>query len=111
MKESECDRQEAPHEISPPSELNVAGSLPLDIGKYRSYLADYPLSEAQQQVLLESLWGIMRTFVELGFGVDPVQQIFSNAISHAMDQDEAATDFEGVTENSDCAISEEGGSP
>jgi hypothetical protein len=47
--------------------------LQLDPEEYRECLKDFDLTEAQQNELLEVLWNIMRTFVEIGFGLDSVQ--------------------------------------
>lgn len=44
-----------------------------DISKYREHIKDLDLSEDEETELLENLWGIMSTFVDLGFGVDSVQ--------------------------------------
>ena len=41
--------------------------------KYRDQLADYELTKEQEDELLTTLWHIMRTFVELGWGLDSVQ--------------------------------------
>lgn len=48
----------------------------LDVERFRPYLAELELSEDQERQFLEALWSIMLTFVELGFGVDSVQQLF-----------------------------------
>ena len=62
-------------------------ALSLDTAKYQHYLADYELTEAQQAELLGALWAMMKTFVELGFGIDPVQQIFAVAVAKAIHDD------------------------
>jgi hypothetical protein len=48
---------------------------PFDPEKYRCHLDDTELSHEQQVEYLKVLWSIMITFVELGFGVDSVQQV------------------------------------
>lgn len=48
---------------------------PFDPEKYLGYLEDTELSREQQIEYLKVLWSIMTTFVELGFGVDSVQQV------------------------------------
>ena len=48
---------------------------PCDPDKYRVYLEGTELTEDQQREYLETLWSIMATFVELGFGLDSVQQV------------------------------------
>ncbi len=48
--------------------------LSIDYEKYEHYLEDYDLTEAQKQEFLQALWNIIVNFVDLGFGVHPVQQ-------------------------------------
>lgn len=47
--------------------------LALDPDKYREQLAEFALTREQENELLATLWQIMRTFVEIGFGLDSVQ--------------------------------------
>lgn len=70
-------------------ERNMA-PLALDFEKYRGYLDDFALSEDQQNELLETLWHIMRTFVELGYGLDSVQNLFSGIIVKTLREENAA---------------------
>jgi hypothetical protein len=53
----------------------MVGPLPLDVQKYQSHVQDFDLTEEQKTELLETLWSIMTTFVDLGFGVDSVQYL------------------------------------
>ena len=46
----------------------------LDERRYLKYVKDFDLDEKQQVELLQTLWWIMATFVDLGFGVDSVQR-------------------------------------
>ena len=41
-----------------------------DIAKYAGELDDLDITEGQKRELLETLWSIMRSFVEMGFNVD-----------------------------------------
>jgi hypothetical protein len=45
---------------------------PLDLSRYSSELAELDLTEEQEAELLKTLYFIMATFVDLGFGVDSV---------------------------------------
>ncbi|RAP43225.1 hypothetical protein BYZ73_00500 [Rhodovulum viride] len=45
----------------------------LDVEKYRHFLDDSALTEAQKDEVLDRLWQIVVTFVDLGFGVHPAQ--------------------------------------
>lgn len=51
------------------------GRIAFDLEKYRPFLEDDGLCDAQKEELLAALWNIMTAFVELGFGLHPVQQV------------------------------------
>ena len=51
--------------------------LKLDPDKYRDDLKELDLTEEEENAFLETLWNIMRTFVELGWGLDSVQMILA----------------------------------
>ena len=48
--------------------------LTIDYALYEKYLEGADLSEAQKQEFLDALWSIIVAFVDLGFGVHPLQQ-------------------------------------
>jgi len=48
--------------------------LTLDFAAYAPYLEECDMSEQQKREFLETLWSIMLSFVDLGFGVHPIQQ-------------------------------------
>lgn len=48
-------------------------TLVCDLEKYRPYLEGFNLSSQEEAEILEMLWKIMATFVDLGFGVDSIQ--------------------------------------
>ncbi len=54
-------------------------TLTIDWELYGKYLDESDLSEAQKQEFLETLWSIVVSFVDLGFGVHPLQQVTDNA--------------------------------
>jgi hypothetical protein len=57
----------------------LAGPRPaLDLSRYRADLADLALSDEQERDLLETLWAIMSSFVELGFSVDVCGLLFAD---------------------------------
>lgn len=49
-------------------------ALIFDYEEYAPYLEDSDLTEEQKREFLETLWSIMVSFVDLGFGIHPVQQ-------------------------------------
>ncbi|MBG6211354.1 hypothetical protein IWQ49_006038 [Labrenzia sp. EL_126] len=74
------------HELNKPrrardSESDPGSSqriLEIDTEKYQRYLDESDLTPAQKQQVIEALWSIVVNFVELGFGVHPVQQVTEN---------------------------------
>lgn len=47
----------------------------VDVEKYQAYLDDPNLSEEQKEEFLQAIWSIMVAYVELGFGVHPLQEV------------------------------------
>ncbi len=47
-------------------------TLKLNPDDYREDLAEFALTEEQENELLQTLWHIMSTFVDIGWGVDTV---------------------------------------
>lgn len=47
----------------------------VDLEKYKAFFDDPTLTEAQKEEFLQALWSIVVTFVELGFGVHPLQEV------------------------------------
>lgn len=58
-------------------------SVGIDLSPYEALLADSDMSEADKTALLEALWSIVSSFVQLGFGVHPVQQAEAMREDHA----------------------------
>lgn len=50
-------------------------TLTVDIERYKHLLDSDDLTEDQKEELLQALWSIIIAFVDLGFGVHPVQQV------------------------------------
>lgn len=57
--------------------LNAAAkpSLGIDTAKYQAYLDDPALTDDQKEEIVQALWGIIVAFVDLGFGVHPLQEV------------------------------------
>ncbi len=53
-------------------------NLKIDWPLYEKYLADSDLSDEQKKEFIETLWSIMIQFVDLGFGIAPVQQVLED---------------------------------
>lgn len=50
------------------------GMLALDVEKYRRYVANFEITEAQKIEYLHTLWNIMSAFVDLGWSVDSIPE-------------------------------------
>jgi len=50
-----------------------------DLEKYREHVKDFDLSLDEQTDLLKTIWRIMASFVDLGFGVDSIQLLSSSS--------------------------------
>ena len=48
--------------------------LQVDVERYQSYLDDPEMTDAERRQVIEALWIIVSSFVELGFQVHPTQQ-------------------------------------
>ena len=49
--------------------------LTVDVEKYQGYLDDTNMTDAQKEEFLQGLWHVIVNFVELGFGVHPLQEV------------------------------------
>lgn len=75
FKNAPFDRAEQNEETS----AAVPGALQLDAAAYMADLEDWDMSEARKIEMLETLWSIMRAFVELGFKADICGHIFGES--------------------------------
>ena len=67
--------------------------LKFEPNDYRHHVEEFDLTEEQQNELLESLWTIMSTMVDIGWGVDTVQLLFPDLFT------EVAPDSEKLLES------------
>jgi hypothetical protein len=49
--------------------------LAVDVERYQAFLDGSDMTQAQKEEFLQALWSIMVSFVELGFGVHPLQEV------------------------------------
>lgn len=54
---------------------NPKPTLTVDVEKYQAFLDGSDMTEVQKQEFLQALWSIIVSFVELGFGVHPLQEV------------------------------------
>jgi len=74
-------------------------SLTIDYQLYEQYLADSELSDEQKREFLNTLWQIVVGFVDLGFGVHPLQQACEQPI------DLGSIDLNNVVTSNDLSLS------
>jgi len=73
MTEDNKSREKlAASKASPPT-------MTIDWELYGKHLDESDLSDAEKREFLETLWSIVVSFVDLGFGVHPLQQVTDNA--------------------------------
>ena len=53
-------------------------ALTIDYALYDEFLKDPDLSEDQRREFLDILWNIIVNFVDIGFGIHPLQQVLDN---------------------------------
>lgn len=53
-------------------------SLSIDFERYERFLAQSDLTADQKREFIETLWSIIVGFVDLGFGIHPLQQLDEN---------------------------------
>ncbi|MGB7433196.1 MAG: hypothetical protein WA921_12090 [Ahrensia sp.] len=70
------DLEKTKNEIGRDSEAQKenARTLTIDYALYAHYLENSDLSDEQKQEFLTTLWNLIVGFVDLGFGVHPLQQ-------------------------------------
>ena len=47
----------------------------IDWALYETYLAEADLTEDEKRQFLEALWSIVTAFVDLGYGIHPLQEV------------------------------------
>jgi len=78
MKETSTLNQNT--KLSPPEAIEDSSykALTIDYALYDEFLKDPSLSEEQRREFLDMLWNIIVNFVDLGFGVHPLQQVMDS---------------------------------
>tara|TARA_A100001391_G_scaffold153410_2_gene111236 strand:- start:11813 stop:12166 length:354 start_codon:yes stop_codon:yes gene_type:complete len=61
---------------SPPP--NTSPLIELDLDVYAPYLQDADICEDDKRQLIEALWSIIVSFVQLGYGLTPAQQVLDS---------------------------------
>ena len=75
-----------------------SSTLTLDVDYYQSFLDDTDIPEHKKQEFIEALWSIITAFVDLGFGVHPVQQATDQNTAQSSSNDAATIITTVITE-------------
>lgn len=65
---------------------NTLKPLTLNVEDYREEMAEFELTQEQEQELLQILWNITHQFAQMGFGMESTQLIME-ALLKTVDQD------------------------
>ena len=94
--------------IKPPSDPSVNASVPSpatpDLDTFRQDLTELDLTDEQAKELLQTLWHIMSMFVDIGWGVDSVQQLLPDLYKNLAPDSRELLDSKGDAD--DAAIKE-----
>lgn len=66
-------------------ECKVKPALTIDYALYEKHLDECDLTDEQKQEFLDTLWSVIVGFVDLGFGVHPLQQAAPNVCGQEID--------------------------
>jgi len=80
---------------------NSVESLKFEPDDYRHHLDEFDLSEEQQNELLESLWTIMSTLVDIGWGVDTIQLLLPDFFKDVAPDSEKLLESNNTSTQSD----------
>lgn len=56
-------------------DLSSKPTMTVDVERYQSFLDESDMSQAEKEEFLQTLWQIIVSFVELGYGVHPLQEV------------------------------------
>jgi hypothetical protein len=72
---SDDNRTTAPAGLAAVFSASSRPVLTVDIRKYQALLDSSQATEKEKEEFLRALWSVVSTFVELGFGVHPLQEV------------------------------------
>lgn len=88
---------------------DTAASLEFEPDNYRHHLDEFDLTQEQQNELLSSLWTIMSTLVDIGWGVDTVQILLPDIFTEVAPDSEKLLESQGASEFDQAADTQEKG--
>jgi len=86
---------------------DTAAPLKLEPDDYRHNLGEFDLTEDQQNELLQSLWYIMSTLVDIGWGVDTVQLLLPDIFAEVAPDSKKLVESKNTSEFDQAADNQE----
>ena len=77
---------------------DAAAPLEFKPDNYRHHVDEFDLTEEQKNELLTSLWTIMSTLVDIGWGVDTVQILLPDMFAEVAPDSEKLLESQGAPE-------------
>lgn len=74
------------------SKPKVIDSIEFEPDDYRHHVQEFGLTQAQEDELLETLWHIMSTMVDIGWGVDNIQIMLPKLFNRESNDDKNNVD-------------------
>jgi hypothetical protein len=87
---------------------DAVAPLKLDPDDYRHHFNEFDLTEDQQNELLQALWYIMSTFVDIGWRVDTVQMLLPDIFTEVAPDSEKLLESHSASELDQATDTEKG---
>ena len=79
-------KHKQPDTVTPPLDSDTVAPPQLNPDDYSHHFADSEMSKEQQKELLETLWHMMGMMARMGYGLDPVQMLFSGTLENSTEK-------------------------
>lgn len=99
MPHKDCATQDAPYIDTPRAPLTAANDNDFNPEDYLQDLKEFDLSEDQKRELLQTLWTILCTFVDIGWGVETVQLFLPELFEKAGQDSENTVEIKNAHSN------------
>lgn len=73
--DGDLSSKSGPEGLSVEFDASAKPYITVDVERYQAYLDETDMTDAQKEEFLQSMWQIIIGFVELGFGVHPLQEV------------------------------------
>ena len=106
MKDADEQREEGSNDyLRSADDAQPASALALDTDRYLPELEEFDITEDQKIEMLQTLWSLMRAFVDIGWGVDSIHHVLPDlaAITSESDADEIDSEDAGLVDRFDKA--------